>query len=78
MINHCDVRRGVCATNLNAKEKKRSFAKKQQRYKTKFELETNFRFTNKMLTAEQKQQITENYTHINYSNDKNSLFRDSN
>ena len=38
MIYHCDVRRGMYDTNLNAKGKKFFFAK-QLRYKSKFGLE---------------------------------------
>ena len=33
VINHCDVRRGVCVANLNAKEK-RSFAKNSRNIKS--------------------------------------------
>ena len=52
-----DVRRGGCATNLNAKEK-RSSAKNSRDIKSSLD-SRQFRFTNKIITAEQKEQITE-------------------
>ena len=57
MINHCDVRRSVCATNVNAKEKK-SFAKSSEGINSSLDWR-QFRFTNEIITVEQKQQITE-------------------
>ena len=55
-INHCDVRRDVSVTN--AKEK-RFYANISRDLKSNLDL-SQTRFTNKIITAEQKQQIRQN------------------
>ena len=75
VINHYDVRRGVCATSLSLKEKT-VFCKNSRDIKSNLDSK-QFRFTNNIITAEQKQQITEIYIHTNYSYKVNLLIRDN-
>ena len=57
VIYHYDVRRGMCATSLIAKEK-RPFVKNSRDRKSNLN-SRHFRFTHNIITAEQKRRITE-------------------
>ena len=75
VINHCDVRRGMCATSLSAKHKT-SFAKNSRDIKSNLDLR-QLRFMHKVIMVEQSNRLQKLYIHINYSYKANLLIHDT-